>query len=50
MDLGGDVMGLAAELAHAVDVIMNAGTSQQSRNEAFMACEKYTTKNNNCIK
>lgn len=36
----GDVMGLAAELAHAVDVIMNPATSQQSRMEAYEACEK----------
>lgn len=40
MDLGGDVVGLAAELAHAVEVTMNPGTSQQSRMEAYVACEK----------
>lgn len=39
MDLG-DVMALAAELAHAVDVIMSVTTSQQSRTEAYVACEK----------
>lgn len=37
---GQDVMSLAAELAHAVDVIMNPGTTQQSRMEAYVACEK----------
>lgn len=37
---GQDVMSLAAELAHAVDVIMNPSTSQQSRMEAYVACEK----------
>lgn len=41
MDIGGDVMGLAAELAHAVDLIMSPDTSQQSRMEAYVACEKY---------
>lgn len=35
-----DVMSLAAELAHAVNVIMNPTTSQQSRMEAYVACEK----------
>lgn len=40
MAMGGDVMSLAAELAHAVDVIMNPVTSQQSRMEAYVACEK----------
>lgn len=40
MDISGEVMGLAAELAHAVDVIMSPDTNQQSRMEAYYACEK----------
>lgn len=40
MDTSADVMSLASELAHAVDVIMNPTTSQQSRLQAFDACEK----------
>lgn len=40
MDMGCDVMALAAELAHAVDVIMEPTTTQQSRMEAYVACEK----------
>lgn len=40
MDVNNDVMGLAGELAHAVDVMMNPLTSHQSRMEAYVACEK----------
>lgn len=40
MEIAGDVMVLGAELAHAIEVIMNPITTQQSRNEAYEACEK----------
>lgn len=40
MEIAGDVMVLGAELAHAVEVIMNPVTTQQSRKEAEEACEK----------
>lgn len=41
MDMAGDVLGLAAELEHAVNVIMDPSTAQQSRMEAYVACEKF---------
>lgn len=40
MEIADDVMVLGAELAHAVEVIMNPVTTQQSRQEAEEACEK----------
>lgn len=40
MDQTGDVVGLASELACAVELIMNPNTSQNRRMEAYMACEK----------
>lgn len=40
MEIADDVMVLGAELAHAVEVIMNPITTQQSRQEAEEACEK----------
>lgn len=40
MEIAGDVMVLGAELAHAVEVIMNPLTTHQSRREAEAACDK----------
>lgn len=40
MEPGGEVVGLANELARAVKITMDPAAAQQARMDAYVACER----------